>query len=287
MFGYINLTIQHADGTQTDIDTHNTITNSSLSKLGYLIVNGNRATKSNISYLKLGNSNVFFTKPETQKDLIRPVLQVPIFQKVYLAEDYSGKLIPSEVMTNKISYRFQVDLYNPNYNFSVTELGLFTADGTMFSYKVLGDNEIFEKRINDVLLIDWVIIMYNVIGVASNTKAISYDPFWIKIKLDPISVELDNISNVGITLKWDRVDNPNLVSYDIYRKTWNGVDNVWGDYERLAVVDTQIGDVKTVYIEPNTYMDETYDGGNLYAYNIKLMNQMGIESDFGNDLNNK
>ena len=284
MLGYISCKLLREDGSEFEIHRQNVVVDSALNRLGYLLYYGNVASNTAITSLKIGNSTVFFSKPETQKDLIRPVLEVDLFQKTYLAETYDGKLVPSTVKTNKVSYRFKIDMYALPNTVNVTEMGLFTGDGTMFSYKVLDASDVFEKRINDVLLVDWVVILYNVTGQVSNQNAIIYDEFWIKEKINPVNLSLDKLSSSGVYLKWNQVSDPHLAAYNVCRRSWDSINDVWMDYVMVGEVFTQTGDVISLYKEPHAFVDESFEFGNLYAYNMKLLNQSGVEGDFGDDL---
>lgn len=276
MFGYISYKLIRENGEAIERYGCNTIVNAALDRMGKFIAEGNKGT-GGISYLKLGTAKALFTEEAKQIDLLRPEFSVNLYKKAYLVEGGDGKLIDSNTATNKVSYRFMVNLYNPEYNIEVSEFGLFMKDNTMFSYVFL--EESIEKRINDILFVDWVIIVHPPLGNKVNNQIIEYDEFWKMPKPFPIQLYSDYPSVNGFAVKWSAAQQVGVAGYNIYRKQY---PNAW--YDKIDTIETEIGDIIKVYQKPVTYTDTTLQWGKLYYYNMKVFNVSHKESDFLDDV---
>jgi len=275
MFGYVSYKLVREDGTVEEF-RQNTIVNAALDRMGKFISEGNKGT-AGISYLKIGTAKAIFVDPAKNIDLLRPEFSVNLYQKSYLVEGGDGKLIDSDHPTNYTSFRFKVDLYNPKTNIEISEFGLFSKDDTLFSYVFL-DTPI-AKRINDVLFVDWVIIIYPPLGKKVNTFTIDYDEFWKMEKPLPVPLSIDYASPNGPVFKWVASEQVGVAGYNVYRKQY---PNSW--YDKIDTVETEVGTIKAVYRKPINYTDTSLEWGKFYTYNIKVFNVSDKESDYVDDV---
>ena len=275
MRGMVSYKLIREDGTVVEKYGCNTIPSIGMDRMSQFLVEGNRGT-GGIHQLEIGDSLVFFSDPNRLKTLVRPRYQLPIYQKVYLEEKANGQLVTSDRITNKVSYRFRLGMYDPYANLTITEMGLFTKDGTLFAYKQL--DEPIEKRVNDIFMVDWIIILHSVTGIVPNYE-IEYNEFWKMDKPLSIQISLDYVFDKGVALQWNSSNQVGVVGYNVYRKEY---PNEW--YNKINEVRTDIGNTQEIYRKPHKYVDTSIEWGKLYSYNLKVLNVSDIESDLCQDV---
>ena len=273
--GRVSIRLEREDGTVIEKDDHNVLCYLALERMSQFLVDGNTGLIGPISYLKIGSGTSYFEDKSKQIDVIREEFKADLYGKAYLEEDVDGKLVEvqEDKRTRFASYRFKIEMYDPSSNISVTEMGLFTSDGTMFAYKVF--DEPLEKRINDRLFVDWVIILHTVTGVVFEHTEFTYDEFWKMRKVSTIDLKLTKATKRGPELKWTPPSIVGVAAYNIYRREYGS-----SEPQLIETLKTEIGPHKSLYLKPDTYVDTTVIWGKLYYYSVRILNVSGVESDY-------